>query len=97
MVNTPVTLTATVDDAANGGSDIASAEWRDGEGGWTAMNPVDGFEEIRGRGVISKGGDGEIHAGRADWLIKALQLPERQQWTLNIRPQHYAASSRPGC
>jgi heavy metal translocating P-type ATPase len=33
-------------------------------------NPVDGFEEVRGRGVISKGGDGEIHAGRADWLVE---------------------------
>jgi cation transport ATPase len=33
-------------------------------------NPVDGFEEIRGRGVISKGGDGDIHAGRADWLLE---------------------------
>jgi heavy metal translocating P-type ATPase len=30
--------------------------------------PVQHFEEIRGRGVISRGGDGEIHAGRADWL-----------------------------
>ena len=33
-------------------------------------NPVDGFEEIRSRGVVSKGGDGEIHAGRADWLLE---------------------------
>ncbi len=33
-------------------------------------NAVAGFEEIRGRGVISKGGDGEIHAGRADWLLE---------------------------
>ncbi|MHC4968296.1 MAG: heavy metal translocating P-type ATPase [Planctomycetota bacterium] len=33
-------------------------------------NEVRQFEEMRGRGVISKGGDGEIHAGRADWLLE---------------------------
>jgi Cd2+/Zn2+-exporting ATPase len=32
--------------------------------------PVDQFEEIRGRGVISRNGNGEIHAGRADWLVE---------------------------
>ncbi|MHC4219889.1 MAG: heavy metal translocating P-type ATPase, partial [Planctomycetota bacterium] len=33
-------------------------------------NAVDDFEEMRGRGVISRSGDGEIHAGRADWLLE---------------------------
>ncbi|MHC4416761.1 MAG: heavy metal translocating P-type ATPase, partial [Planctomycetota bacterium] len=33
-------------------------------------NQVDDFEEMRGRGVISNGGDGKIHAGRADWLLE---------------------------
>jgi hypothetical protein len=44
MVNTPVTLTATVDDAAKGGSNVKLAEWREGTGAWTAMSPVDVFD-----------------------------------------------------
>ncbi len=31
---------------------------------------VERFEEIQGRGVIAEGPDGEIHVGRADWLIE---------------------------
>ncbi len=31
---------------------------------------VERFEEIQGRGVIAQSSDGEIHVGRADWLIE---------------------------
>ena len=31
---------------------------------------VQGFQEIRGRGVIAQGDNGEIHVGRADWLAE---------------------------
>ena len=31
---------------------------------------VEGFEELRGRGVTATGGDGAIHLGRPDWLLE---------------------------
>jgi len=31
---------------------------------------VQGFQEIRGRGVIAQGDNGEIHVGRADWIVE---------------------------
>jgi len=46
MVNAPVTLTALVDDAAKGGSEIASAEYSLDGAAWTPMSAADGaFDE----------------------------------------------------
>ena len=40
--NAAVTLTATVDDTATGNSNIASAEYRVGDGAWMPMSAADG-------------------------------------------------------
>ncbi len=46
-IGAPVTITATVDDAARGGSVVASAELRVGTGEWAAMAAADGeFDEM---------------------------------------------------
>ncbi|MDH4137950.1 MAG: right-handed parallel beta-helix repeat-containing protein, partial [Anaerolineae bacterium] len=46
-VNTPVILTANVDDTTTGGSNIASAEYNLDDGGWVAMSAQDGsFDDV---------------------------------------------------
>ena len=32
--------------------------------------PIEGYEEIHGRGVVAQGPDGEIRVGRSDWLVE---------------------------
>ena len=59
--NTPVNLTATVDDTTTGGSNIASAEYNLDGGAWTAMAATDGafdtsFEQVEATLTLAQPG-----------------------------------------
>lgn len=65
VVNDSVTVTATVDDSATGGSNIQSAEFSLNGGGWMPLEAADGnfdsaTEDVTGSFIASLAGDNEV-------------------------------------